>query len=122
MGRVSGRLLVTGTAYCDNSLLMKTSCSSFPRAHGAASGNEKFGTEFMRRCVEQRRGSRIRKLWILLGVCGLGLSSAYSKKPQGPDIEKLTEKRDELHAAGKYAEAIPIAEQVLKLSEEKYGP
>src|SRR5262245_37747339 len=40
----------------------------------------------------------------------------------GDDLAALTKQVEDLSKAGKYAEALPLAERAVKLAEEKHGP
>src|SRR5437870_12232345 len=53
--------------------------------------------------------------WLLLGI------SAYSASDQSKDLAALRQKIDELDQAGKYREAVPVAEEHLKLVESTIG-
>lgn len=50
------------------------------------------------------------------------LSFIASASAQISEIDKLFDEIDELTEAKKYSEAIPLAQKLLKLSQEKYGP
>ena len=58
----------------------------------------------------------------LMFVCVCRPVSAQDQNAQMVEADRLFKKVDELHSAGRYAEAIPLAERVLAIYEKTVGP
>lgn len=55
-------------------------------------------------------------------LCAVALCFSSASGQDSSDVREMVQKIDELSSAGKFQEAIPIAEQVLKYCEKNYGP
>src|SRR5262245_28068687 len=59
---------------------------------------------------------------VLAALLLTAISAASARAQTSEDLAKLNERVAQLHQAGKYEEAIPIAHQALVLAERLYGP
>ncbi len=59
--------------------------------------------------------------WLLVGLVGLALWPAAAHE-QSPALEEAYKGFVDLYAQGRYQEALPFAEEALRLSEREFGP
>src|SRR6266498_3505863 len=55
-------------------------------------------------------------------LCAVALCFSSAPGQETSDVREMVQKIEELRSAGKFREAIPIAEQVSKYCEKNYGP
>jgi hypothetical protein len=55
-------------------------------------------------------------------LCAVAVYFSSARGQETSDVRELVQKIEELRSAGKFQEAVPIAEQVLKYCEKNYGP
>src|ERR1700683_4360274 len=60
--------------------------------------------------------------WIASAVFALGLCPASLAHAQSNKADELNQRVDELYRAGRFAEAIPLAQQLLAIKEKDLGP
>ena len=75
-----------------------------------------------------RRGATVLRVgvsiavWMLFTLCGASFAQDDAKRAEAKArVDELNQRVFELYAAGKYAEARPLAEEALKLAEERLG-
>src|SRR5262249_43563883 len=72
------------------------------------------------RCMQGRGRKRTALLLVTAGLLGLWVQFARAQQ-EPPGLEAIFERGYQLYKAGKYAEAVPIAEEYLAFSAAKYG-
>src|SRR2546430_8456262 len=55
-------------------------------------------------------------------LCAVAVCFSSARGQETSDVREMVQKIEELSSAGKFREAVPIAEQVLKYCEKNYGP
>jgi tetratricopeptide (TPR) repeat protein/CHAT domain-containing protein len=74
------------------------------------------------RAACRKQTAAARRLSVCVFFVGLFLHSATVLSKDNPDLESLIPKVSELYNAGKYQDAVPIAEQILAYTENAFGP
>jgi tetratricopeptide (TPR) repeat protein/CHAT domain-containing protein len=74
------------------------------------------------RAAYYKPAPRLKPLLVCIFLVGLLLHAATALSADNPDIESLIPKARELYNAGKYQDALPLAEQILAYTENTFGP